>query len=133
MDEKPSFIFTDDIVDTTEKLIALWEAKAGDMERMIPNVQAITMRRCADELRRVQAYKNEQQLLDVRNRSKEASLGYLSRAESTYLVSRGWQCYCGVVNCWLSPEDVKGKKTDYADKLISHEEAMRIQRERDGI
>jgi hypothetical protein len=68
--------------------------------------------------------------LDIRNYSKEEACRLLWRAEMTYLGARGWITLCGIPDkYYVAPgDDYKDDKTI----LYSHEEALKIQKEKDN-
>ena len=68
--------------------------------------------------------------LDVRNQTKEEAVRRLFQAETTYLASRGWTMLCGTQdNKYYVLPGIEYQAIDAV--LYSHEEALKIQKEKD--
>jgi hypothetical protein len=69
--------------------------------------------------------------LDIRNWTKEEAMWKLFKAEMTYLGARGWTMLCGTPDdkLYIEPGVVDYRAGDV--RLYSHEEALKIQKEKD--
>lgn len=72
---------------------------------------------------------NDLDKLDVRLHSKDESMRRLWQAEFVYLMSRGWIPLYGIEDKFLVAPGDDYKSPDIA--LHSHEEALKIQKEKD--